>query len=110
MFCFVDLRCLPENDDPDATQPGIYALVEMASEVTTKKEMSRSDLLVPFMKTEKVHLVEVGKIREPICMIPDIANKDMFHYFAVIRKKYWAQGFEEWLNQPHMRKFDEPQS
>jgi hypothetical protein len=67
----------------------------MASEVTTKKEMSRSDLFVPVTKTAKIHLVEVDKIREPIYMIPDIANKDKFCCFAVIRKKYWAQGFEE---------------
>jgi hypothetical protein len=61
-------------------------------------------------KSETIHLVEVGKISEPICMIPDLAHKDKFRYFAVIRKKYWAQGFKEWLNQPHTRKFDEPQS
>jgi hypothetical protein len=95
MFCFVDLRCLPEKNDREDTQPGIHALVKMASEVTTKKEQSRSDLLVPFTKTERIHLVEVGKIREPICMIPDIANKDKFSYFTVIRKKHWAQGFKE---------------
>ena len=68
-----------------------------------------SELLRPFRKEVKefkdgvfvrrFYLVDVDTFLDPICVVPDIGEKDKLRYFHVKARKEWANIFIEWLEQ-----------
>ncbi len=122
-FGFVDLREMtpdPEWGEP----PGIYALVEKAFPALDESEMELSDLWEPHIKEARepkphedqtklyndLHLLNVNLILGPAIVIPDLANRNKRAYLRMIPRCEWAGMFEDWLQNPHERNFEEEQT
>ena len=66
-----------------------------------------SELLRPFRKEVKdfkdgvfvrrFYLIDVDTFLDPICVVPDIGEKDKLRYFHVKARKEWANDFIAWL-------------
>ncbi len=122
--CFVDLSELPDENDLVTSLgdgvPGMYAIVEPAWRNPDGEEQGLSDLLDPWIKKEEINanlagnpcvtqLVEMSRLLSPAVLVPDLDNTNPRAYLRVVPRAQWPHMFEDWLEAPHTRDFDEPQ-
>ena len=122
--CFVDLSELPEENDLSTSfgdvVPGMYAIIEPAWRNPDGEEQGLSDLLDPWIKKEEINanlagspcvtqLVEMSRLLSPAVLVPDLDNTNPRAYLRVVPRAQWPYMFEDWLEAPHTRDFDEPQ-
>jgi hypothetical protein len=100
-------------------EPGIYALVETTHLNPEMMELRRSELWEPWVKTCATHhnlaathnnmeLVNTSRLTSPAVLIPDLDNVDKRAYLRLVPRSTWAQLFNDWLEAPHTRGFDDP--
>jgi hypothetical protein len=117
--CFIDLRNLPENNTTKF-EPTIYIMAETVTRNTDSGEAIQCELFQPYVKETRIipgtttainqmRIFPVDALEGPACVIPDLANKSNRAFQRVIPMKQWADLFELWVNDPHMRDFDEPE-
>lgn len=112
VWIFVDLRKIPVDL---VYEPGIYAIVESANQVTNQEELDLSQIFRPYLKEtagvingsvqRRFYLVDVESFYAPCCMIPDHGNPDSRAYLRLTPKKEWASQFGDWLKSSHARQF-----
>ncbi len=116
--CFIDMRHL-EDKMIGGKEPGIYALVETTHLNPQMMELRRSELWEPWVKTccshndfaathNKMELVNTARLTSPAVLIPDLDNDDKRAYLRLVPRSTWAQLFNDWLEAPHTRGFDDP--
>ena len=114
--CFVDLRDLPEDADL-RFDSGIYCVIEPASRNTAVDESGRSEFWEPWIKgasstlgfentSNKLELANITQIVKPACVVPDIGNPNNRAYLRMIPRSEWAFMFEDWLDMPHRRDYN----
>ena len=119
LMAFVDVRDLPADNDV-GMDPGIYALVQRAvpNEDPEEKNME-TDLWTAYVKKPldmndsflfAGHtLLNINRINELATLIPDLESENPRAWLRLLRKKYWAEIFADWLNADHERNFEEAQ-
>jgi hypothetical protein len=115
IWCFLDLRDLPQVADDSLPEPAVYAVVEYAEISTNTQELEMSDLFVPYIKTmtrrpdgsleRKFYLCDVESFDSPACLIPDIGNENQAAFLRLLPKSDWSDQFEDWLRAPHYQEF-----
>ena len=105
--CFIDLEDLPVRTN--GFSRGVYALVQVAEEAKNDPQRDWSSLLVLYFKQTSYKIIPVSRLIGPVCMVPDLSNRNTHAYFALRSKNDWAELFEDWLLAEHTRDFDEPQ-
>ena len=117
--CFVDLSGLPDAQTTRYRKT-TYALVETVRRSTDPDQTSmRSDLFQAYVKEEsqtpgslgynKLTMVPIENIQGPAIVVPDLGNANKKAYFSILPMEKWAARFEEWINEPHTRKYNVPQ-
>ena len=120
IWCFVDmgdLMDLPTGQNSLAyggikLGNEVYAVVESSSLDPDKKELGRSDLMMPIYKDVEVddngtidkrtfYLADTAAFERPCCVIPDIGGPTN-RYFVVKPRNEWLDPFIKWLNDPHI--------
>ncbi len=113
---FADLRQLPENSGVDFgglcdLAPALYAIVESAAPVKDRKELKRSELLIPIRKEIgqvrkkrvtklQFYLADVETFVEPLVVVPDIGGPPNAYFMCRSRAK-WREDFISWLESPY---------
>ena len=113
---FVDLSCLPEDNEINfgglsPIPPGIYAIVESSQFATGKNNNLKSSLFRRILKdVHSIHgnrvtglqfyLADVEAFDETVVVIPDIGGPPN-GYFVVNTRDKWAEDFEKWLAKPY---------
>ena len=115
LWCFLDLRMVPEGSTDVVKEPGIYAICELTERSKIASELEMSDLFVPLRKKvgKKVDgkykrdfkFVDVEYFHSPTCVIPDISNTSKTAYLQLEPKSEWVRKFEEWICAEHSRLF-----
>ena len=114
--CFVDMRCLSLLAAQETQyKPCVYAVVEPTAPDENILEQRRSAIWKPHVK--KAHslvpnenqtlILPVSRIVEPAALIPDHGNLNKRAYLRLTRRKYWAELFENWLDEEHTRSWDD---
>ena len=116
MKCFIDLRKLPDHYDGEL-EPGIYTMMEIATRNSDGNEQRRSDLFEPWVKKPsdlgpgwnqhcKLELVSIDQLRLPAVVVPDLANPNKRAYLRMVPIWQWEHMFDDWLEDPHRRLWD----
>lgn len=116
IHCFLDLREVKRG--MCEYEPDMYAVVECAEMIVNDKEVNRSELFLPYQKElrnqrnndgithkRKFYTLSVESIAATACMIPDLGNRKKNCYLRLLPRDQWASLFEDWLEQPHTRQF-----
>jgi len=119
---FIDLTGIPE-DLPESEWrigSGIKAFVERATPNPDITEKDRSDFWEPYMKVEsqakgfedcnEQFCVSVTDITGTAVLIPDLDNFNTRAYLRLAPMTEWPEMFNDYLNNPHERNFDQEQS
>ena len=124
MFCigqlvaFVDFRNLPITNRL-GFQPGIFVIMEPAKRSSVPAEQRRSDLFEPWVKKasslagmQQTHsectMEPLSSLKMPAVVVPDLKNAtDKRTYLRMVPRWQWPLMFEDWLEQPHIREWDD---
>ena len=87
-----------------------YAVVESTA---YEEDAPTSDIFVPCVKEAKelhpngeiakrqFYLADVEAFLDPVAVIPDIGHANKLRYLQVKPRTAWAEGFVQWLQEPH---------
>ena len=111
--CFVDLSFLPERNNSGYPR-GICALVEPVRSNPDPSEaigeLTRPWIKCRHNKVSRMCLIPMAnRLIGPACVIPDLDNKKASAWLEVKPLEEWDTLFELWLNDSHVRAFNEPQ-
>ena len=116
--CFVDLRDLPE-EGVDGRPPSIYAIMEIATPCKVPGEHTKSELFELWEKLpttmagfeercNRLEIICVSRLRRPAVVVPDLGSDNPRSYMRMVPMWQWDKMFDEWLEKPHRRQWNEP--
>ena len=119
---FVDLRSMDMEGNRTKYQATIHLIVETVKLNMDQNEQEiRSELFTPYLKCKRriqgsqqwersIQVWPIDKLIGPVCVIPDVGNKNKNAFLMVRPMKDWADILSLWINEVHTKEFEEPQA
>ena len=120
LMCFIDLTELPQDNGLGDFEPGMYCILEAAHRNPQPEEQGISQLWEPWIKLPHTdrnlrdkysvnQMVNLTRLRSPCTVVPDLENVNNRAYLRMVPRSQWPYLFDDWLEAPHTREYDEDQ-